>query len=354
MSSAAQSLPFFGRAWQISVDTADGAHLVLSSSDSGEALRVTFAVETYALLAYWTGTVEVFNMAAETVHRITQGAPDLANAWRFNQPLVAGCTVSVSAGYQARQGFNANANLIYQGKLLQPIWTRENVVDFKLKLRCLTGLLEDAVSMVSFSLAAPATDYDVLQRICSEGGIRVDVIDDAAAAAMRRSSAPRSQTFHGRPFSYIQQIAGQNNLLAWVSPRGLNVRSFDPEKPPATPDFAYAPRDLPSTGAPQRITLKRTMIGSPEQTQDGVKFRVLLDPEVKVGDVIQIAPGTLINLFPVSIGELPPIPSRNGLYVVAGVAHHGDTRGRGNDWYTEITGVVMDFFANFLQARNGR
>ena len=31
----------------------------------------------------------------------------------------------------------------------------------------------------------------------------------------------------------------------------------------------------------------------------------------------------------------------SGLYVVAGVRHTGDTRG--NEWYTEITGVVRNW-----------
>lgn len=359
MASTAQSLPYFGRAWQISVDTADGTHLVLSSDQFSEALRVTFAIDMFLLLDYWQAQVTIYNLSSETAGQIAQGAPNLGQLWQSRQPLVAGDTVTVSAGYQSSSSgsFDAGTNVIYSGKLLQPVWLRENVVDFKLILRCVTGLLEDAVNFTGFTLAKGATDLDTLGQVCSqaERPIQIENIDAASRAKLAQTVYPRAQAFHGRPWNYIRQIAAQNNLFAWVSPNGLNVRSFDPSAAPAAPDYAYGPPDLPgsyTTGGTAQGLVKKTLLGSPAQTQDGVLFRVLLDPQVRIGDVVQLAPGTIVTPAPVQIGTLPPIPSANGLYVVSGVRHVGDTRGRGDDWYTEITGVIMDFFANFLQARN--
>jgi len=47
---------------------------------------------------------------------------------------------------------------------------------------------------------------------------------------------------------------------------------------------------------------------------------------------------TIVNPYQFSpFQEYPSLPSRNALYVVAGVRHVGDSRGTGDDWYTEIT-----------------
>lgn len=357
--SSIASSPYFNRAWSIAVDTADGNHYVVRSlvGKGEEPLHVRFKIDTYALLAYWTAEVEIYNMSSQTASQL-QSNPNLGGFWKFNQPLVAGDSVAISGGYQSSTSgvsFDSNANKLYEGQVLQSVWTRENVVDFKLILRCVTGLLQDALNFTSFTLAKGATAFDAVNQICDQSQIQKENIDSASQTALSQSKFSRGQTVHGRPYEIIRQVVKQNNLWSWVSPNGLNIRSFDPRNPPESPDYAYGPPSLPSnytTGGTQQGLVKKTLIGTPQQTQDGVTFRVLLDNNVKIGDAVQLAPGTVINPFPVQIGALPPVPSRNGLYVVAGVRHVGDSRGRGGDWFTEITALTMDFFANFLQSQS--
>jgi hypothetical protein len=124
---------------------------------------------------------------------------------------------------------------------------------------------------------------------------------------------------------------------------------FDPT---AAPDIVYAPVSLSTNLAPsgtQQGKVKRTLLGVPEQTQEGMLFRVLLDPEVRIGNIVQLAPGTAISPLPLQIGQYPSLVDRQNMYVVAGVRHVGDSRGRGEDWYTEITGLSANFF-NMLAA----
>ncbi len=342
--------PFFGRAWSTSVDTQDGNHYVVRSlvGEGEEPLHVKFSVEMYALLAYWTAQVEILNMSSSVANNIAAGNPDVASFWKFNQPLITGDAVSLSGGYQSGSSgkFTAESNVLFSGKLLQAIWTRENVVDYRLTMRCVTGLLEDALNFVSFPWERRTTAYDTLNQVCAEAGIKYENIDDPARQALESVSYPRAQAVHGRPYDVIRQIARQHNLTAWVSPRGLSVRSFDPSTI-ETPDYSYGPADLPgnyTTGGTRQGLIKKTLIGTPQQTQNGLTFRVLMDSSVKIGDIVQIAPGTLVHLAPIQVGSLPPVPNRNGIYIVAGIRHIGDTRGRGDDWYTEITGVTADFF----------
>src|SRR5579872_834100 len=359
--SPAQAVPFFGRAWSIGIDTADGSHYVVRSSvGKGEdPLRVRFSVNTFMLLAYWTADVTIYNMRSDVAQSIiSQGSIDLQNFWKYNQNVQLGDSLTLSAGYSGDSGttFDADANLLFSGQVIQPVWTRERVVDFCLTLRCVTGLLQDAFNYASFPLSKGATAYDTVTKLCNQCSISQENIDPASKAALTQSKAPRGQVVFGRPYETIRQIAKQNNLSAWISPNGLNIRSFDPKKPPPDPDYAYGPANLSgayTTSGTQQGIVKNTLLGTPEQTQNGVIFRVELDSSVKIGDTVQLAPGTLISPFPVQIAALPAVPSRNGIYVVAGVKHSGDSRGRGDDWVTEITGVTMDFFADFLQAHNG-
>ena len=120
-----------------------------------------------------------------------------------------------------------------------------------------------------------------------------------------------------------------------------------------TPDYAYGPPNLSSytSGGTTTGVIKPTLIGYPEGTQDGVMFRVLLDSAVKIWDVVQIAPGdsthrgTAINSFQFQYGSTyQPQPNAQGVYIVAGIKHVGDTRGNGDDWYTEITAMTPKFF----------
>jgi hypothetical protein len=359
-----QTLPYFGRAWHIAVDTADNKHLVLSSDQFSEALRVTFAVDMYMRLAYWMAQVTIYNLSNETATQIWKGTPGFGSALgTMLQPgdeMRLGDAVTISAGYQSDGSgkFNPSKSVIYEGRILQPVWLRENVVDSKLILRLSTGLPEDAYNFSSFSLPKGATAYETLIQTCCRATTpipinEVDGIDDQARAKLSQVKFSRGQAIHGRPYEILRPIISQAGLFAWVNAKGLNVRSFD--SAPKTPDYAYGPPDLPGSYAPNGTSqglVKKTLIGVPEQTQDGAVFRVLLDPSVKIGDTVQLAPGTIINPFPRQIGPLPAAPAVNGQYVVAGIRHVGDTRGHGDDWFTEIHGVVWDFFPNFLLSRS--
>jgi hypothetical protein len=374
MASAAQTLPYFGRAWDISVDTQDGTHLVLSSDQFSEALRVTFTVDMVMLMAYWQAQVTIYNLSNETATQIWKGSNrnygqglggllQSRDVLLNKQPLVLGDVVTISAGYKADTSgnFDPVTGLLYYGKVLQPVWLRENVVDYKLILRLTTGLPEDAYNLTSFALEKDNTADDSIRQICAQAKtpIPIEGIDSGSQAKLSQTKFARAQAFHGRPYEMIREIIKQHGLFAWVKPidpktgiGGLNVRSFD--GPPPAPDHVYGPPDPSGSSAPTQGLIKRTLIGVPEQTQAGVVFRVLLDPSVRIGDVVQLAPGTIINAHPMQIFVLPAAsPSVEGTYTVQGIRHVGDTRGRGDDWYTEIHAVVPNFFAEFLKSNNG-
>lgn len=352
MPSQNQAQPYFGRAWSLSIATQhSGTFTVRSLVGKGEEpLRMTFAVDTYALMVYWTAQITIYGLTATTSAAIAQDAGDLLT---LNQPLEMGDTVVLSAGYQSSTSgsFDSQGNKIYTGRILQAAITRENVVDFRLILRCVVGLMEDMFNQVSLALPAGTSALEAIQRICSQPQANVPVdIDPVAQQKLSQAKLPRGSAVYGKPYEAIQKIVKQNSLFAWIAPNGLNIRSFDPSVPLQKPSCVYAPPNLPGTyrSGTTNAPVKSTLLGVPEQTQNGIVFRVLLDPSVKVGDVVQLVPGAFITPYPMTRPDLRPVPSANGTYVVNGVRHVGDSRGHGDDWYTQITGVTPNFFPAFL------
>src|SRR4051812_9802920 len=97
---------YFGRAYRVTVDTAAGDHITLTSSEWGtEALRVTFDVEQAALSdQFWMADLAIYNLSVSAGQAI--GAQDpyrqqgLFNVITFNSTITKYDLVTISAGYQ--------------------------------------------------------------------------------------------------------------------------------------------------------------------------------------------------------------------------------------------------------------
>jgi hypothetical protein len=358
-------IPFFGREWGVTVKLVDGRIVRIGSQpDQGDTpLRVTFTVETFMLLSYWFARVTIYNPSAKFV-----SGPDVTSFLHGREQLLSGNIVSLQAGYKA--GLNAGdtpiqreaANLLYTGNLYQSLWERENVVDFKLTLRCATGFIQDAYNRVNITIAAGATDYDAILAICGPkpdgANLPIKEIDAASTAELKRVTYGGSQTFFDAPYDLIRKITDQHGLFAWVAQGGVTIRAFDPaDIENKAPRIIYAPPGLnapPGLLTPNSaVAFKPTVIGVPTQTQDGISFRVLLDSQVQIGDLIQLDPGTFINQYQFQLTtDLPPLANRLGLYVVQGIRHVGDSRGKGDDWYTEIQGLTRGFFTSWFEGND--
>jgi len=350
------AIPYFGRDWKVTVKLADGRTVTIGS-DAENALRVTFTIDTFMMLSYWFCSITIYNPSKSFVQ-----APVPTSILQGRQQLLSGSLVQVGAGYKddaVGSGPPDSSKLLYTGHLYQSLWERENVTDFKLTLRCVTGFLEDAYNQVNITIAPGSSDYQTLLAICGPkpngANIPIKEIDSASAKELSQTANPGAQTFFESPYDLIRTIIDQHKLFAWVTLGGLTVRAFDPvDLNNKTPRITYGPPgfNFKPTGQNGRSAaiLKPTVIGVPTQTQDGVMFRVLMDSQVQIGDLIQLAPGTFINQFRFQFSkELAPLPNNQGLYVVQGIRHVGDSRGRGDDWYTEITGLTRGFFNYWLE-----
>jgi len=351
----------FLRGWKIDLYPQGADQITISSDQSADPLRVVFSVETYALMEYWQAQVDIYNASTgnQSTLQANSGASGntlVQNASQLPAGVQIGTPIAIAAGYKSPTSgtFDPNPNLIYQGNVFQPMLTRENVVDTRLRLRCMFSLIQSTFNMSRTAVAKNTSDYDALQQILKSGTppIPLGDVDDKALAALQLNVYSRGRVFFDRQAVVLQDIVRDNNLISWLAPNGLNIRSMDMDqnKPP---DFIFGPplaANTENSTAASQTPITRTLLGVPEQTQDGILFRVLMDSRIKISTVVQLAPGTVVNQFPIQLPNLPPLPNQSQTYFAAGVRHVGDSRGTGEDWYTEVHGVTLNFFPTLLQA----
>jgi hypothetical protein len=376
--STVSSTPYFGRAWKIEVITSSGVVLTTGSqsfSTEDESLKVIFDTYATTTRAFFYANISIYNLNQS----IQQGLVDTLTGqpWTGNDVIQQANVVTLFAGYQSNfagvslpygmtaQGFQPIANtsgaatptqsasLIFAGQVFQPLWERMNVTDYKVTLHCLIGLVELSQNFVAFAqqVTAQNNQVQILQKIAAQStnGIKVDSIDDLQSSQVATTPFPRGRVVWGRPGDYLDTIASSNYQLFYLGPNGINVRNLEPPSGQTIADFTFGPPWPPNVPFnpqnPSQYT--PTIIGTPQQTQDGVVFRVLMDSRVKLGSTVALDFSGIKQLpqYPLT-GQLPSILSADGTYVVCAIRHVGDTRG--DDWYTEITAVNKTFWPAYV------
>jgi len=312
------------RKWEIKVSLTDGGTEVFSirsfpdpndSNDPGpgpNALRATFDIVQPGYVQFWYGDIVLYNLNTETTEML----------------LRKDMSVTVSAGYE-----NGNYGQIFKGRLFQPFWERDNVVDFKMTLHCVIGPDKLGNNFVSFAQSAYATQAQIIQRIVEESLHPLGNL--TLPKGIKETQFPRAQTVFGTPDEFLSWAAADNKYGYYVDDDGL---TFDDLSDDATSGnlYTYSP---PSLGG-QVTEAPGTIIGVPQQTQEGISFRVLLDSRLKVQyppDQVKID-NSSIRFLKAQIGQKISILDKDGIYKVAAVRHVGDTRGQ--QWYTEVHGVT--------------
>jgi hypothetical protein len=244
--------------------------------------------------------------------------------------------VTLTCGYQ-----NGNKALIFQGTIKQFRRGKERNVDSYLDILAADGDVAYNFGTVNKTIPAGATRLQEL-------GVYADQMD-----------LPISQ-------STVKLLSGDNQLLSG----GVNVNissklafgmgrdyvrllaeesdcrwSVQNGKLIFIPNSGYLPGDIVD------INSATGMLGTPESTDAGIKVRCYLNPLITIGRLIHLNNADINQtIFPSSnksqlgVGYndqcLPATTSDDGYYRVLVAEHVGDTRG--NDWYTELTCLVVD------------
>jgi hypothetical protein len=301
--------PLFGRKWKISIFTQPDANgnsqqIVLSDSTKEQttgALRAVFEIDKPGWSTPNYSDITIYNLD-------TNG----------NIPFAQGQRVLVEAGYDT-----GAYGVIFDGQLFQPIWDRPEVVDYTLLLHCIDGMDKLDQNLINKSIGAGATYASQVKAIADNAKMPLPI--QFITPDLKVHQLPRGKSYFGDAKNYLDGVAKANNAQWWLEDGKLTLSQLtDISKEEA---LVYSP----DTG----------LIGTPQQTQAGVLFKVCLDPRIKIrrpGMQIKLD-NVLVRTMMVSQGLIASLLDQDFYCTIGRVRHIGDTRGgEGAPWYTEVLG----------------
>lgn len=349
MSAQSSSTPLWGQAWELTViaQAANGVQesYTISYKDwQPEALRVTFEVlQAMNTSPFWYADISVYNLTDTAQQTLFLNA-----TW-----------VTLKAGFQDPSSPNYMGT-IWSGPVFQTIYTREDVVDQKITLHCVANplLMDDIVSfaMGPFTSQAQLVSLMMQQVNAPPVSVAQGTLGQTAAQRLQAVRYPRGNTIFGRLNKYLVQIGDSNFLQTWIDQRQGYISEVDNGN--RAPNYIYSPA-FPPGGTDAGYNLPpgttQSIIGTPEQIQQGAIFTVLLDPRLQV----QLPP-LLVQLVRTVVAQLVRTPSINNelptmlatpgytdlVFFVSQIRHSGDTRG--NVWQTEVTGFSTAYAQTLL------
>lgn len=293
----------FGRKFNLIVFGTDLGGIDLSE------LRCKFVVKRSDTMTPNVADIRVYNLEEKTALRIKN---------EFKR-------VILQAGYEGNYG------VIFQGNIKQVIIGRESATDTFIDIVAGDGDRAYNFSIVNTTIAGGGTQADQVNAAIgamSQKGVTAGHLGD-----MPKEVLPRGKVMYGNAKNYLRDVAQTSNK-SW---------SIQDEKVTFVSKKSYLP------GERVVLTSKTGMIGTPQQTNEGVNVKCLLNPMIKIASRIEIDNASIQNLkinltVPNSAANIPAPLTADGVYYVLVVEHQGDTRGV--DWYSSLVCLNVDVTSN--------
>lgn len=275
--------------------------------------RIKFVVKRSDTMTPNVADIRVYNLSAETALVIQK---------EFTQ-------VTLQAGYQGNYG------VIFQGNIKQVIIGRESAQDTFIDIIAGDGDRAYNFAVVNTSLAKGATQMDQAKAsiaAMSPKGVTAGILGDMGTTAL-----PRGKSMFGNSRNYLRDIS-QTQESSW---------SIQDEKVTFVKKKVYLP------GEAVVLTSKTGMIGTPQQTTQGINIKCLLNPNIRISTRVKIDNRSVenfkLNLSVIQTQQNTPVPlTDDGVYYVLVVEHTGDTRGV--EWYSSLVCLNIDVTTNPLNS----
>ena len=311
--SDVQPFALFGRKASLVVSDESGNGL-----EVGE-LRLAFEVQQWESATPNSLDVTITNLSKATSNRMMK---------EFTR-------VRLMAGYESQYG------IIFDGTIVQARRGRTGVYTY-LALTAADGDRAHNFAVVNTTLAAGATPADIHAAACN--AMEPHGVTQGYTADMPGPALPRGRVLYGMAREVMTDNARSTNTQ-WTILDG-RVQFI--------PQYGYAP------GEAVVLTSETGLIGLPQQTQDGILVRCLLNPLLRVNNRIKLDNGSIqearIGLDPNSQAQAGLLPKKDsdGLYRILAVSHAGDTRG--GPWYSDLVCISADpnAFIPLSQVQRGR
>lgn len=297
----------YGRVCTLLVSNNQGDSLDLS------ALRIKFKVKKTSIMTPNAADIIVYNIEART-QRLIQN--------EFTHVLL-------------QAGYVGNYGLIFKGNIKQFITGRESATDTFINLNCGDG--DQAYNFATINQTIKAGTSPQIQLnagLTAMSGMGVGV---GYTGALPQVALPRGKVIYGNARDHLKKLADTYGF-AWSIQDGNLV-------------FLSQGTYLPNQAVV--ITSKTGMIGTPQQTTEGIDVKSLLNPNIKVHGRAQIDNASIAKMkidfwTPGSPANTPSQINNDGMYYVTVLEHSGDTRGQ--DWYSNMRLLTVDISSSPLEA----
>ncbi len=266
--------------------------------------------------------VRIYNLKDATVKLIQQN--------EFTQ-------LQLGAGYNPTNDANFVPPLIFKGTIKRFRVGRVNQLDSYVDITAADG--DEAYNYAPIFYTVPAGSS-------SQSKVLASIIQAAFAAKtgnqtiglgfipqLPPTTMVRGRVMYGLAKDEARDFAWNNNVKFSIQDGEFTL----------IPYTSYIP-----TGVIPEISVATGLIGVPEQTQQGINIRTLLNPAIKLGQLIQL--NSQINQFRLGLDFPSQATNANlaaatqtnqqGLYYVMSVNHTGDTREQ--NWYSDLICLSVD------------
>lgn len=247
--------------------------------------------------------IRVYNLAEETARRIKR---------EFT-------SVVLQAGYGDTLG------VIFSGQVRQVRLGRENGADTYLDILASDGDRAYNYATVNTTLAAGATAKDQMR--AAQDAMAAQGVDAGELPELVAPILPRGRVMYGMARRHMRDAAEATGSSWSIQDGKSQVVSVQ----------GYLP------GEAVILTSATGLIGQPEQTNEGIKVRSLLNPRFRVGGRIRLDNSSIKEYrTEIKVGAFNKAPrlDDDGLYRILAIDHRGDTRG--GDWYADLICVGID------------
>jgi hypothetical protein len=294
----------YGRKWRVFVADKDTGATAIDVSD----LHVTFKIYKLLIMQPLFSQIVIYNLSPQTENAIIQ----------------EGYRVVIDAGYEGGQ-----FGTIFDGNVTQVIREKENGNTYKLTLLAMDNDEFMVYGTANFAVTRGENARSDIPKLITESTISSNIgsISDSLSVNTRT----RGKVFFGKAADYLQQIADGNNAFLSSADGQINIIKLT---------------DLPDNEV-YELNSETGMIGVPTQVDYGATVKMLMNPRIKIKDLIHVDNSQIVNQAFTSPGSPIYLLDQSGMYRVTKITYTGDTRG--NDWYTEVDTVKQSGVAPDIQ-----
>ncbi len=258
-------------------------------------LRCVFQIEKSMSSEANKSVIQIYNLSSATQNSI------LASCKR----------IIIEAGYENSPQYG----LIFDGDVTKAL-KRGSGVDKITELVAQDGDLFLNSGFVNVSYSAGQTTQSVLSKMAGVGDS--EIVVGNISNSLKNTQLARGKVMFGQAKDYVRMLAKTEGALFFVNDRKINL---------------VKPADLPE-GEIIDLSPSSGLIDTPEQTDDGVNAKCLLNPLLNVNKLVHIK-----NDYVQESSDTSSTGLSTGVYKIIKLKHTGDTNG--NDWYTEFEGVAQ-------------